>query len=82
MNFLLPVLIIFFYYDFEILQVVAAEDPEDGFIGIKQLLRLLRPVDEKAAGHMLSDLLYDRNALLIELKLFAEHAVLLDGRKV
>ena len=62
---------------FKILQSVAAKDAEDGFVGIEKLLRLLRPVDEEAAGHVPADLLNDRNTLLIKLKMPAEHAVLL-----
>ena len=49
----------------ELFQVCAAENIEDGMVGVEQLLRLLCLVDEKAPGHMPAYFFYHGYRLFI-----------------
>ena len=58
---------------FEFLQIRTAEDVKNGLVGVYQVFRFLRPVDEESAGHMSADFLHNGKGILCQVKMFFNH---------
>ena len=65
----------------KLLLVRAAEDIEHGPVGIDQLFRRFRFIDEEPAGHMSADFLDNRKGILCQIKMLPSHNASVDCRQ-
>ena len=58
-----------------------AEDVKHGFVGINQLFRRFRFINEEPAGHMSADFLHNRKGILCQIKMLPSHNASVDCRQ-
>ena len=58
-----------------------AEDVKHGFVGINQLFRRFRFINEEPAGHMSADFLHNRKGILCQIKMLPCHNASVDCRQ-